>query len=84
MSSGEQQIRCRNCREAVPLDAGNCPNCGTSIRSLTAPIAAIVLGAIVAIGSLLNIGTLWFYGMIGLVMVAVGAFLIYDRRRRIQ
>lgn len=82
MGTGEQQIECRNCREVIPLDAGNCPNCGTSIRSLTAPVVAIVIGLIVAVGSLTDLDNLGFYGLIGLAMVGIGGFLIYDRRRR--
>lgn len=82
MSSGEQQIECRNCRELIPLDAGNCPNCGTSIRSLTAAAAAIGVGLLVAVGSLTNLSGYWFYGLIGLALVGVGAFLIRDRRHR--
>ena len=83
MAVGEQQIRCRNCNETIPLDSDNCPHCGTSVRSLTAPIGVIVLGAIIAAASLLNIGDLWFYGAIGFAMVAVGGMLIYGRQSRI-
>lgn len=81
MSATERQIECRKCRETVPLDVDNCPNCGTSIRSLVGPIAAIVLGLIVVAASF---GSLWFYALIGVALIAVGAGLIYDRQRRIR
>lgn len=84
MSSGEQQIQCRSCRDEIPLDSGNCPNCGTSIRNLTPPVASVGVGLLVAAGSLTNLGDLWVYGLMGLVMITVGAFLIQDRRRRTQ
>lgn len=84
MSATERQIECRKCRETVPMDSDNCPNCGASIRSIVAPAAAIVLGLVVAVGSLSNLGALWFYGLIGLGLVGVGAVLLYDRQRRIQ
>jgi hypothetical protein len=84
MSSGEQQIECRNCREVIPLDSGNCPNCGTSIRSLAAPGAAIGVGVLVAVGSMTNLGEYWFYGLVGIAMIGVGAFLIRNKRSRIR
>lgn len=66
----------------MPLDVDNCPNCGTSMRGLAGPIAAIVLGLVVVIGSLGNIDDLWFYALIGVALIGVGSALIYDRRRR--
>lgn len=84
MSAGERQIECRKCKEQISLEAENCPHCGTSIRSLVPSIAAIVLGLVVAGASLMNVGTLWFYGLIGVAMAVIGAYLIYDRQQRIQ
>lgn len=84
MSAGERQIECRTCKERIPLEAGDCPHCGTSILRLTPPIAAILLGSIVAGASLTNVGALWFYGLFGIAMVVIGSYLIYNRRQRIQ
>lgn len=82
MSSGEQQIVCRRCQETIPADAGNCPHCGASIRGYGGPVAAIIFGLIVGVAG--AVGGLWFYAGIGLIVLLVGAYLIYDKRGRIQ
>jgi hypothetical protein len=84
MSATERQIECRQCRETIPLDSDNCPNCGASIRGPLGPSAAIVVGLLVVLGSASSIGDNWFYAVIGLGLVAVGGGLIYDRQRRIR
>jgi len=84
MSEQPQQIECRQCKEMIPLTAGNCPNCGASVRGVLAPAVIAILGAVVAVGSASNPGELWFYGLVGVLLVAIGSGLLYDRRRRIH
>jgi len=67
----------------MSLKSIKCPHCGTSVRGLTAPIAVIVLGAIIAVASILNVGDLWICGAIGLVMMAVGGVTIDSRQNRL-
>lgn len=84
MSSGEREIVCRRCQESIPLEEDNCPHCGASVRNRGRMYAAVVLGLLIAGTSLFQIGTLWFFGLIGLALAAVGGYLLYDRRQRIQ
>ncbi len=84
MDTTEREIRCRQCREHVPLQSGHCPHCGAAIRSRTRSFAAIAFGAVVAAASATDPGRLWFYGAIGLALAATGAYFLYDRQRRIR
>lgn len=84
MSTGDRQIECRKCHETISLEADSCPHCGQSVRGTAAPIAVIALGAIISAASVANIGDLWFYLVLGLVLGAIGAALIYEKRGRIQ
>ncbi|MFB6218371.1 MAG: zinc ribbon domain-containing protein [Halobacteriaceae archaeon] len=89
MSSSEKQITCRGCDESIPADADNCPHCGTGVRSNTGPIIAVVFGAILfaaAIADLvLNQETrILIYGVVGLVVAAIGGYVIYEKRQRIS
>lgn len=82
MSGQEQRIICRHCRENIPVAAGSCPNCGSSIRSTTRLVISAVIGAVLAVVSLLDIASLWLFGAIGLAVFAVSAYLLYDKRER--
>lgn len=82
MSSGESQIRCRKCKEIVALEGGSCPHCGTAFRSVTKLAVAFVIGLFLSVFSLFEIGQLWFFMAIGLAMMGISGFLIYDRRQR--
>ncbi len=82
MGVGEKQIVCRKCKETISAEAGSCPHCGTGIRSSIAPISVLVLGLIIAVATITNVGELWFYTLIGVVMVVVGGFLLYEKRSR--
>lgn len=82
MSQQEQLIVCRRCSEAIPLESSNCPHCGVSIRSTKYMIAAIVVGALILGASLTNISELTIFALLGVALVVVGGYFLYDRRRR--
>lgn len=82
MGSHGQQIACRTCREPIPAEAENCPYCGTSVRGLFKPVGALLVGAALVVASLTDLQTLWFYGLIGLVVAGAGIALVVDKRRR--
>ena len=84
MSAGEKQIRCRKCKEIISVESGSCPHCGTGIRSTIAPLAVLVLGLIITVATVINLGELWFYTLIGVAMAVVGGFLIYEKRSRMH
>jgi len=84
MSGREEQIRCRKCNDSISLDNSSCPHCGTGIRSRVSLIVAIVIGAVIALSSLLNIGDLWFFGILGAAIAFGAGGLLYNREQRIQ
>ena len=84
MSVGEEQIRCRNCKEVIPVEGGSCPHCGTEIRSTPKLLAAAAVGVVIALTSLIQFGDLWFFLVIGLAIVGIAGLLVYDKRQRMQ
>lgn len=84
MSAVDEQIQCRKCRETIPVEGDTCPHCGTGIRSTGKLVVVAVLGAILAISSFWNIGQLFIFLVIGVVMVVGSGALIYDKRQRMQ
>jgi hypothetical protein len=84
MSTQGQRIVCRNCKETIDLDAGACPHCGTTIRSNTPYLVAIVVGAAMIVSAAFEPGPLLAFGVLGLFVAGGGAFILYDKRRRIQ
>lgn len=89
MSSSEKQITCRGCEERIPADADNCPHCGTSVRSNTGPLIAIVFGSVLFLAAIadlvLNQETrILIYGVVGLIVAAIGGYVIYEKRQRIS
>lgn len=47
-------------------------------------VVVALFGAVVAGASLLNLSRLWVFGLIGLVLALTAAYLVYDKRQRIQ
>lgn len=81
MSAGSESIVCRRCDETYSTEASSCPHCGRSQTGRGYWIAAGA-GAIIAVTSLLS--GLWFFGAIGLLIVAVAGYFLYDKRERKQ
>jgi len=84
MSAGDQQIICRRCGETISRNVDSCPHCGASIRSRRGPIVTLVIGLLIAGSTLVRLGELWPYALIGLVVAFGGGYFLYDRRRRIR
>lgn len=82
MAVEEQQIECRNCHEEIPIDSGECPHCGTSVRKSWVWIVVVLLGLILAVPSL--VGGDIFFGAIGLLLAVSGGALLYEKRQRIR
>lgn len=82
MGTEENEIECRRCHEMIPLEAGNCPHCGASVRSTARLGAILVVGLIIMIASAINISDLWFFATIGFLLAFVGGFLLYNKRQR--
>ena len=84
MSVGEEQIRCRNCKEVIPVEGGSCPHCGTEIRSTQKLLVAAAVGVVIALASLVQFGDLWFFLVVGVAVVGVAGLLLYDKQQRMQ
>jgi len=84
MSDSERAIVCRRCREDVPLASGSCPHCGASIRRSGPLVAVGLFGFVLAVASLFALSELLFFGVVGLLCVAITGYLLYDKRRRIR
>lgn len=84
MSGDSSRIVCRRCEEAIPTEVQKCPHCGESIRSTRKPLIALLVGAGMVLASLLSIGDLWFFGVIGLLVVVGSGYFLYERRQRIN
>lgn len=84
MSQDTSRIICRRCNEAIPTEPEQCPHCGATIRGTTKPMIAVVIGVGLVLSSLLDLGALWFFGLLGLVIALGAGYLLYDRRRRIR
>jgi hypothetical protein len=84
MSGNEKRIICRHCRETISVEAGNCPHCGTSIRGNLGPAAGILVGLLLVAAAALNLSELLVFGLVGLALVAVGGYILYDKRQRIN
>lgn len=84
MSTQGSPIECHECDEIIDAQAGSCPHCGASVRSNLYLIGPLVFGGILVVVSLLDIGSLWFFGLIGALLAAVCGALLYDKRQRIE
>lgn len=84
MSSEASAIACRRCGETFQIEAESCPHCGASIRSTTKLAAVGVIGALMAVVSVFQIGSLWVFGLLGLAMAGISGYLIYKKRERMQ
>lgn len=84
MSEDGSSIVCRRCGETIPLDAGNCPHCGQSIRGNAGPLAGLGLGLVLIVAAALSPGQLLAFGVLGLLLAAAGGYLLYDKRQRMQ
>lgn len=82
MSVTGEPIRCRDCKEVFDLEDGDCPHCGTSERSNLHIGGAIAVGGIIALLSLFELSSLWFFGVFGAATFLAGVMLLYDKRRR--
>ena len=84
MSAGDRQIICRRCKETISRNVDSCPHCGTNIRSRKLPTAALVVGLVIAAPTVLDIGGLWPYTVLGLLIAVGGGYSLYDQRRRVR
>jgi hypothetical protein len=84
MAAGDQQIICRRCGETISQSVDSCPHCGAEIRSRKGPLAALIVGLVIALPTVIDFGELWPYTAIGLIIAFGGAYFLYDRRRRIR
>lgn len=82
MSDQGTKIRCRRCDEVIHIEDGSCANCGKKIRSSAALIAGLVLGVVVAAGSLTNPGELGIFGLFGVATAGITGYLLYNKRQR--
>lgn len=84
MSGSERRIICRRCMETIDLDLDGCPHCGAGIRGRRGYLAALVLGLVIAGATVFDIGSLWPYTLVGVLLAFGGGYLIWDRRQRIS
>jgi len=84
MSSSEQSIICRNCKEEFPTSTGNCPHCGTSIHDRSKLIVVGLFGIALMGGSLFKLSSLWVFGIFGLALAGLSGYLVYDQRQRLN
>ena len=84
MSQGEQEIVCRRCREQIPATAGNCPQCGASIRKSGTLIAVAGFGLVLAVAAAFRPSDILFFGLVGLALIGMSGYLLYDKRQRIN
>lgn len=47
-------------------------------------MAVVITGLVLLGGSLFNISELLFFGLLGLLLVSVGGYLMYNKRKRIE
>lgn len=83
MSADGNKIVCRRCNETFPIDSESCPNCGKETRSNTPYIIGAVLGLLLVISAVLSAGELLAYGVLGAIVTASCAYMIYRKRSRI-
>lgn len=83
MSSSENQIICRKCKESISQDNSSCPNCGTSLRGTLPYVVGIAFGVVLVVTALLNLDSLLAYGVVGLLMAASSGYMLYEKRQRI-
>lgn len=81
---GPNAIVCHRCEETVRTDIDNCPHCGAKIRGITQPVIALVVGLVFVAGSVVKIGQLWPFGLVGLIIAFGGGYFLYDYRRRLR
>lgn len=84
MSSEGQLIVCRRCNETIPLEEDSCPHCGTTIRGNGPYIGAMLFGIVLVGASLLRLGELLAFTLLGALIVAIAGYLFYNKRQRIQ
>lgn len=83
MSSSENQIICRKCKESISQDNSSCPNCGTGIRGNLPYIVGVVLGVVLIGTALFNLDSLLAYGVLGLLVAGSSGYMLYEKRQRI-
>jgi uncharacterized membrane protein len=66
------------------VEDDNCPHCGKSVRNTTYLVAGGVLGLVIFVSSLFNIGELAVFGVLGLFLTASSGYLLYNKRQRIK
>ena len=84
MIGSGSEIVCRRCEERIPRNIEKCPHCGASLRKTKGPMAAVVIGVIIFLSSLLSIGDLWPYALFGAVIAGGAGYLLWEKRNRIQ
>lgn len=84
MSAEGQLIVCRRCNEAISLEQGSCPHCGTTIRGTVTYVVAILFGVVLAAASLFNVAELLAFGVLGVFVAATAGYMFYNKRQRIR
>lgn len=83
MSESGEMMLCRECHERISTEVDNCPHCGRDTLGW-GPYAGLVVGLVIALASTRELGNLWFFGLIGLVIAIVGGWMLWDKRQRIS
>jgi len=54
------------------------------MRGAGGPVGLALVGLAILAGSMLDLGKLWLFAGLGVFLLVGGAYLLYDRRKRIQ
>lgn len=78
----EATVDCRSCHKAIPVDAKQCPHCGTRVIGKYESLGLAGIGLVLAVGT--GLVGLWPITILGLLALVAGVAFYQNRKTKLE